>query len=69
MWAVQDNNPSPGVLHAYDATNLSNELYNSSQAGTRDALDVAAKFNTPVVANGKVFVLSSGRLTAFGLLP
>ena len=69
VWAVQDNNPVPGVLRAYDATNLSNELYNSSQAGTRDALDVAAKFNIPVVANGKVFVLSSGRLTAFGLLP
>ena len=47
LWAVQDNNPSAGVLRAYDATNLSNELYNSTQAGARDALDVAAKFNIP----------------------
>ena len=69
IWAVQDNNPSNGVLRAYSATNLTNELYNSSQAGTRDALDVAAKFNIPTVANGKVFVVSSGRLTIYGLLP
>jgi hypothetical protein len=32
-------------------------------------LDVAAKFSIPLVANGKVFVASQARLTAFGLLP
>jgi hypothetical protein len=69
LWVVQDNNPSNGVLRAYDATNLVTELYNSAQAGSRDALDVASKFNIPLVANGKVFVASNGRLTAYGLLP
>ena len=69
LWAMQDNNPGNGVLHAYDAGDLANELYNSSQAGSRDALDVASKFNIPLVANGKVFVASNGQLTAFGLLP
>jgi hypothetical protein len=69
LWVVQDNNPSNGVLRAYDATNLASELYNSAQAGSRDALDVASKFNIPLVANGKVFVASNGRLTAYGLLP
>jgi len=69
LWAMQDNNPGNGVLHAYDASDLANELYNSSQAGSRDALDVASKFNIPLVANGKVFVASNGQLTAFGLLP
>ena len=68
LWAIQDNNPGNGVLHAYDASDLANELYNSSQAGSRDALDVASKFNIPLVANGKVFVASNGQLTAFGLL-
>jgi hypothetical protein len=41
-------------LHAYDASNPSFELYNSDQAGTRDTLDMAAKFAIPLVANGKV---------------
>jgi fibronectin type 3 domain-containing protein len=69
LWAVQNNDPSPGVLWAYDANNLNTELYNSSQAGTRDTLDVAAKFTIPLVANGKVFVVSNTQLTVYGLLP
>ena len=47
VWATQDNNPANGVVYAYDATNLGNELYNTSQAGTRDALGVATKFAHP----------------------
>jgi chitodextrinase len=69
LWTIQNNDPSLGVLRAYDVNNLATELYNSSQAGSRDALDVAAKFTIPVVANGKVFVVSNTRVTAYGLLP
>lgn len=69
LWAVQDNSPSNGVLNAYDASNLSNEVYNSNQAGSRDALGVATKFSIPLVANGKVFVVASGKMVAYGLLP
>jgi len=70
VWAIQVNGTSAaGVLSAYDAANLAIELYNSNQAGSRDALDPAAKFSAPLIANGKVFVTSSGRLTIFGLLP
>ena len=69
VWAVQRNGAtSPAVLFAYDASNLSIELYNSTQAGSRDTLDAAAKFSIPVVANGKVFVTTAGQLTVFGLL-
>ena len=50
-------------------SNLGNELYNSNQAGSRDALDPWLKFTVPLVANGRVYVASSGQLTAFGLLP
>jgi len=77
LWAVQrfgvDPNGSgivaPGVLHAYDPSNLGSEFYNSNQAGTRDTMDFAAKFNVPLVANGKVFIAGETMLTAYGLLP
>jgi hypothetical protein len=72
LWVMQDNapnNPSNGVLIAYDAGNLTNEFYDTSQAGSRDALDVANKFSIPLVANGKVFVVSQTHLIAYGLLP
>ncbi|MBZ5574524.1 MAG: pyrrolo-quinoline quinone, partial [Acidobacteriia bacterium] len=69
VWAVLDNNPSSGVLFAYDATNLGNEFYDSNQAGSRDTLGVASKFSIPLVANGKVFVGAQGQLVAYGLLP
>jgi hypothetical protein len=77
LWAIQRNDPNvadpgttaPGILRAYSASNLNTELYNSTQAGARDAIDFTAKFTVPLVANGKVFVLTNGRLTAFGLLP
>ena len=69
LWAVQDNSPSYGVLTAYDASNLSNELYNSTQAGSRDTLGVATKFSIPLIANGKVFVVANGQIVAYGLLP
>ena len=70
VWAIQVNGTSaPAVLRAYDATNLGIELYSSDQNTTRDGLDPAAKFTAPLIANGKVFVTSSGRLTVYGLLP
>ena len=70
LWTLESNGTvSPGVLHAYDATNLGNEVYNSSQAGTRDTLDAWFKFSLPLVANGKVFISSVSQLTIYGLLP
>lgn len=58
----------PGVLHAYDATNLSNELYNSNMDPGRDALDSYVKFAAPIVANGEVFVPTADNLSIYGLL-
>ena len=67
VWAVE--NASPAVLHAYNATSLS-ELYNSNQAANgRDQFGNGNKFITPTIANGKVFVGTPNGVAVFGLLP
>lgn len=70
VWSIQNTaNGGAAVLRAHDAANVGVELYDSNQSGTRDQLDVGVKFAVPLVANGKVYVGTSGHLTIFGLLP
>ena len=61
--------PQPGILRAYDASNVTRELWNSQQNATRDTLGNFSKFSPPTVANGKVFVASlSNKLVVYGLI-
>jgi hypothetical protein len=62
VWAYERNN-GQAILHAYDATNLQTELFNSGTIGG------AIKFAVPTVCNGKVFVGTSSSIAAFGGSP
>lgn len=67
LWAAE--NDDPAVLHAYDATNLAIELYNSAQAAdARDELSEGNKFIVPTVVNGKVYLGTINGVGVFGLL-
>jgi hypothetical protein len=66
VWAIEHTNTS--VLHAYNASNLAVELYNSNQAGSRDQFGSASHFGTPTIANGKVYVGTTNSVAAFGLM-
>ncbi|HYL10632.1 MAG TPA: hypothetical protein VEU31_07835 [Candidatus Acidoferrales bacterium] len=66
VWAAE--NGGTAVLHAYDATNLAMELYNSNQAANgRDHFGTGNKFITPMIANGKVYVGTTNGVGVFGL--
>jgi hypothetical protein len=69
VWVVQTDafktKNGQAVLHAYDATNLTRELYNS--ATNRQPPGAAVKFAVPTIANGKVYVGAVRRLAVYGL--
>jgi hypothetical protein len=56
------------ILRAYDANHINKELYDSTQAGTRDEAGPGVKFAVPTVINGAVFVGGNGVLTVYGTL-
>ncbi len=76
LWATtvvsgdeEDNPPQPGELRAFDASNVSNELWNSSMNAARDAFGNLGKLVPPLVANGKVYVATwSNQVAVYGLL-
>jgi hypothetical protein len=72
VWAIEpfvltDGGP-PAVLHAYDANDVSKELYNSKQNAKRDTPGLQQKYAVPTIANGRVYIGTQTELDAYGLL-
>ena len=70
VWAVE-NGGGANFLHAYDASDLSRELFQGGFSGSN-----TTKFVTPMIANGKVYVgtgspnnSTPGSVAVFGLTP
>jgi hypothetical protein len=69
VWSLNTSSAEVGghaVLNAYDAVDLS-QLYSSATNALRDDPGIAVKFTTPVVAEGRVYVGTSGEVAVFGL--
>ena len=66
VWLVEGS--FGGTLHAYDASNLANELFNSQTNSSRDALGSFVRFSVPTVAEGRVYIGTENSLAVFGLL-
>lgn len=68
VWIVRSAPNSSKQLSAFDASKMV-EIYNTSQAGTRDTLGNTPHFVVPSVADGKVFVGTQTQLVVYGLMP
>jgi hypothetical protein len=59
---------TPGVLRAFDANDVTKELWNNRQFLSRDGSGNYAKFSSPTIANGHVYLPTfSGKVVVYGL--
>lgn len=69
-WALRNdqfNTDGPAVLYAWDATDLTNLLYESDTNAARDSAGAANKNAIPIITNGKVYVATHGQVDVYGL--
>jgi len=59
---------TPGILRAFDAMDVTRELWNSQQNPARDGAGTYAKFSAPTIANGHVYLPTfSNKVVVYGL--
>jgi len=75
LWAtiptLEDANHATvdGMLRAFDAADITRELWNSEQLTTRDRLGKFAKFCSPTIVNGKVYAATfSNKVMVYGVV-
>jgi hypothetical protein len=72
VWAIETRTwrgaDKPAVLHAFDASDVRRELYNSEMNTGRDRAGTALRFAIPTVAGGRVYVGAKGEINVYGLL-
>ena len=74
VWAASSKNwdeppGRPAVLYAFDAVNVTHQLYTTGENGTRDRGGTALRFAMPSIVNGKVYLGTKSEVDVYGLLP
>jgi hypothetical protein len=73
VWVIQTkgwrSSDRFAVLRAYDAANVSHELFNSETNAARDRAGACLRFTIPTVVNGRVYIGTKSEVDVYGLLP
>ncbi len=65
-----EHDVSPGVLRAFDANDVTKELWSNQRNALRDNAGAYAKFASPTIANGRVYLPTfANQVVVYGLLP
>lgn len=72
VWAIETRTwngaDKPAVLHAYDASDVRRELFNSEMNANRDRAGLATRFAIPTVAGGRVYVGTKSQVEVYGVI-
>ena len=72
VWLIEsktwNGRNKPAILHAFDAADVSRELYHTEQFPSRDRPGLTLRFTIPTVAGGRVYVDAKGEIDVYGLL-
>jgi hypothetical protein len=67
-WVYEKTLDGHALLHAYDATNIAKELWNSDMNSGRDGMDTGKSFGVPLAANGRIVAAHHNSVAIYGLL-
>lgn len=68
VWVLERLDTSNNVvLRAYNANNLTTELYDSQMNASRDTIGAGTRFSVPLVYSGRVYVPKQNAIIVFGL--